>query len=204
MTLHGVAEKMSAFRLTISRAFEAAVGRSLMNYARGRKLAEESDYRSGPMISSMFWRDASILAVALKITRLQLAWRVHSRVSRRVRRHARSVSPKSGAIRASIDRARSNGQIKTRHRPRPAALRKRREALHRCCSIARYSFEASEGDSRSMATLQARILAHVPGQLTPRKPMGSPSASTTRGPSPASLASRCVIFRRYRENSRPS
>ena len=132
-------------------------------------------------------------------SRIRLARRAHPRVSRRVRSHARSVSPKSGAIRASIDRARSNGQIKA-HRPQPATLRKRREALHRWVSCA-ILIRGERRHSRSMASLRP---AYRPRGEAIDAAQTSGSPSTRRRQNLTSLASGCVIFRTYRENSRPS
>jgi AraC family transcriptional regulator len=40
LTLHGVAEDVGVSPHHLARAFGAATGRSLMNYARGRRLTE--------------------------------------------------------------------------------------------------------------------------------------------------------------------
>jgi AraC family transcriptional regulator len=57
LTLHGVAEDVGVSPHHLARAFGAATGRSLMNYARGRRLTEA--------VRRLFDGDASILAVAL-------------------------------------------------------------------------------------------------------------------------------------------
>jgi len=156
MSLHGVAEDVGVSPHHLARAFGAATGRSLMAYARGRRLTEA--------VRRLVDGEASILAVAL-----DHGYGSHGAFTRAFRDEF-GVTPEA---------FRRNPAQYALSLTEPVQMDKsklidldppRFENGERLCIAglgARYSFEASEGIPDQWRRFGPHI-GHVPGQLTPQ------------------------------------
>jgi len=156
LTLHGVAEVVCVSPHHLARAFGAATGRSLMNYARGRRLTEA--------VRRLVDGDASILAVAI-----DHGYGSHGAFTRAFRDEfgvtpeAFRRNPAQYALRLTEPVQMDKSKLIDLDPPRF-------ENGERLCIAgfgARYSFEASEGIPDQWRRFGPHI-GHVPGQLTPQ------------------------------------
>ena len=156
LTLQGVAEDVCVSPHHLARAFGAATGRSLMNYARGRRLTEA--------VRRLVDGDASILAVAI-----DHGYGSHGAFTRAFRDEfgvtpeAFRRNPAQYALRLTEPVQMDKSKLIDLDPPRF-------ENGERLCIAgfcARYSFEASEGIPDQWRRFGPHI-GHVPGQLTPQ------------------------------------
>jgi AraC family transcriptional regulator len=156
LTLQGVAEDVCVSPHHLARAFGAATGRSLMNYARGRRLTEA--------VRRLVDSDASILAVAI-----DHGYGSHGAFTRAFRDEfgvtpeAFRRNPAQYALRLTEPVQMDKSKLIDLDPPRF-------ENGERLCIAgfgARYSFEASEGIPDQWRRFGPHI-GHVPGQLTPQ------------------------------------
>lgn len=156
MSLNGVAADVGVSPQHLARAFGAATGRSLMNYARGRRLTEA--------VRRLVDGDASILAVAL-----DHGYGSHGAFTRAFRDEfgvtpeAFRRNPAQYALRLTEPAQMDKSKLIDLDPPRF-------ENGERLCVAgfgARYSFEASEGIPDQWRRFGPHI-GHVPGQLTPQ------------------------------------
>lgn len=156
LTLQGVAEDVCVSPHHLARAFAAATGRSLMNYARGRRLTEA--------VRRLVDGDASILAVAM-----DHGYGSHGAFTRAFRDEfgltpeAFRRNPAQYALRLMEPVQMDKSKLIDLDPPRF-------ENGERLCIAgfgARYSFEASEGIPDQWRRFGPHI-GHVPGQLTPQ------------------------------------
>jgi AraC family transcriptional regulator len=156
MSLNGVAADVGVSPQHLARAFGAATGRSLMNYARGRRLTEA--------VRRLVDGDASILAVAL-----DHGYASHGAFTRAFRDvfgvtpEAFRRNPAQYALRLTEPVQMDKSKLIDLNPPRF-------ENGERLCIAglgARYSFEASEGIPDQWRRFGPHI-GHVPRQLTPQ------------------------------------
>ena len=155
MSLNGIADVVGVSPQHLARAFGAATGRSLMAYARGRRLTEA--------VRCLADGDASILAVAL-----DHGYGSHGAFTRAFRDEfgvtpdAFRRNPAQYALRLTEPVQMDKSKLIDLDPPRF-------ENGERLCIAgfaARYSFEASEGIPDQWRRFGPHV-GHVPGQLTP-------------------------------------
>jgi AraC family transcriptional regulator len=155
LTLHGVAEDVGVSPHHLARAFGAATGRSLMNYACGRRLTEA--------VHRLVEGDASILSVAI-----DHGYGSHGAFTRAFRDEfgvtpeAFRRNPAQYALRLTEPVQMDKSKLIDLDPPRF-------ENGERLCIAgfdARYSFEASEGIPDQWRRFGPHI-GNVPGELTP-------------------------------------
>jgi AraC family transcriptional regulator len=156
MSLNGIADVVGVSPQHLARAFGAATGRSLMNYARGRRLTEA--------VRRLMDGDASILAVAL-----DHGYGSHGAFTRAFRDEfgvtpeAFRQNPEQYALRLTEPVQMDKSKLIDLDPPRF----ENGERLSIAGLGARYSFEASEGIPDQWRRFGPHI-GHVPGQLTPQ------------------------------------
>jgi AraC family transcriptional regulator len=156
MSLNGIADVVGVSPHHLARAFGAATGRSLMNYARGRRLTEA--------VRRLVDGDASILAVAL-----DHGYGSHGAFTRAFRDEfgvtpeAFRRNPAQYALRLTEPVQMDKSKLIDLDPPRF----ENGERLSIAGFGARYSFEASEGIPDQWRRFGPHV-GHVPGQLTPQ------------------------------------